>query len=108
MDVITFFDMLGIDPGSGSPDPAAVSRAAALWPNQIVSRTEGFSATDDSSDNSAIVLFLQGQVAGRTVQFTNIRSGVDGAVSVGSGAGQITIAADVQVTVNNIDAQANT
>jgi hypothetical protein len=108
MDIVTFFDMLGIDPGSGTPDPAAVSKAAALWPNQIVSRTGGFSATDDSSDTSAIVLFLQGQTGGRTVQFSNVRAGVDGTVSVGSGTGQITVAADVQVIVNNIDAQANT
>src|ERR1039458_3520225 len=101
MDVITFFDMLGIDPGAGFRDPSAVAAAAALWPDTIVSETAG--AVLNSADGSqAIVLFLQGVPGGRTVQFTNVRPGVDGTVPVGSGVGQISIAADVQVTVDAV------
>jgi hypothetical protein len=109
MDVITFFDMLGIDPGTGpQPDPAAVAQAAALWPNHIVSQTQGFSTNDDSANNQAIVLFLQGVPNGRTVQFSNLRTGVDGSAIIGSTPGQITVAADVQVIGDVVSDQTNT
>jgi len=107
MDTITFFDMLGIDPGTGAlPDAAAVAKAAALWPNDIVSRTQGWNANDDSDDNAAIVAFLQGVAGDRTLQFSNVRAAVDGSAVVGTQLGQVTIAADVDVigdTVNNLE-----
>jgi len=108
VDAITFFDMLGIDPGTGpSPDPAAVAQAAALWPNHIVSQTQGFSTNDDSDNNKAIVLFLQGVPNGRTVQFSNVRTGVDGSAIVGTTPGQITVAADMEVMGDAVSDQGN-
>ena len=96
MDRITFFDLLGIDfeIGSSSLDPSAVDRAAALWPDDIVSQTPGFNVADDSK---SIVLFLQGTFGSRTVEFTNVRPGVDGSVQIGAGQGQLTLAADVHI-----------
>jgi hypothetical protein len=105
MDTISFFDMLGVDPGSGSvPDDAAITAAAALWPDDIVSRTQGWSATDDSSDTPAIVVFLQG-----VAEFHNVRAGVDGAAVAGTGApGQVTLAADVDLGGNSVSNNDNT
>ena len=98
MDRITFFDLLGIDfeIGSSTLDPSAVDRAAALWPDDIVSQTPGFNVADDSKQ---IVLFLQGTFGSRTVEFTNVRPGVDGSVQIGAGQGQLTLAADVHIYI---------
>src|SRR5206468_8081263 len=77
--------LLGIDPA----DPQANTKAAALWPNDKVSQTPGINVADD---RAAIVAFLQG-----VLKFQNVRPGADATVAVGGAAGQVTLAADVQV-----------
>jgi hypothetical protein len=85
MRVVTFYDLLGLDPNA----PAADAAAAALWPNDVLSLTPGV-----NTDAPVIVRLLQ-----EALVFTNVRPGVDPLVTLGSGAaGQITFAADVHVT----------
>ena len=86
---ITFYDLLGIDPGAADPDAAA----AALWPNDIINATEGVNVADD---RVRIVKWLQSAAT-----FERVRPGADKDVALGApGApvGQITVAADLRIT----------
>jgi hypothetical protein len=85
---ITFYDLLGIDPGAADPDAAA----AALWPNDIINATEGVNVADD---RVRIVKWLQSAAT-----FERVRPGADKDVALGAPgapAGQITLAADLRI-----------
>jgi hypothetical protein len=82
----TFFDLLGIDPNLVDRATAA----AALWPDDIASLTQGLNQSDNSL---AIVNMLQ-----QGLEFTDIRPGVDARVALGTGLpGQIALAARMAV-----------
>jgi hypothetical protein len=97
--MITFYDLLGIDPSQlGAADAAAL-----LWPNDTITQTAGYHATG-VDDRLAIVTFLQSVLA-----FSNVRPGADGRLVLGTGQpGQITLLADVTVYGIDMPPKANT
>lgn len=86
MSKATFFDILGIDPQLSD----RASPAAALWPNTLISLTQGLNTAPDAQP---IVNLLE-----RGLTFTNVRPGVDANAYFGVGsAGQLAFAADMTV-----------
>jgi hypothetical protein len=86
---ITFYDLLGVD------NDAA---AAAFWPDDRVSATEGFNV---SHDCLLIVHWLQ-----EILRFDQVRPAADRDVMLGGAAGQISLSANVHVAGAQV--QANT
>jgi hypothetical protein len=91
---ITFYDVLGIDPGLSSADRDAA--AAKLWPSDTISATEGYNVSDDGPQ---IVHWLQG-----ILTFDHVRPGADRDVVLGAATdpgggvpGQITLSANLNV-----------
>ncbi len=93
--MISFYDLLGIDPSA----PDADTRAAALWPNDQVNATEGINVPNVSDDSIRIVRWLQA-----AARFDHVRAGADRDVQLGAATdqgagrpGQITLAASLHI-----------
>jgi len=72
----TFFDILGIDPNA--PDRASVAKG--LWPQDLLSTTQGMHLQDDDA-TQVLVNALQASLS-----FTNVRPGVDAQAFFDAGA----------------------